>query len=159
MISKFTDQARSTDFTVRAKALGVTPYQELIIASIAQSEAKFPADFAKVVRVIFNRLAAKKPLQIDATSVYGARLKGLDPAKVSHAGINSPYNTYQHAGLPPTPISNPGTEAMNGAAHPAGGNWTYYVNGDAAGHLFFTNSESAFIKAVARCRTNNWGCG
>ncbi len=48
---------------------------------------------------------------------------------------------------------------MNGAAHPAGGNALYYVNGDAAGHLFFTNSEAAFAKAAAKCRANNWGCG
>ena len=48
---------------------------------------------------------------------------------------------------------------MDGAAHPAAGNWLYYVNGDAAGHLFFTNSETAFEHAVAKCRANNWGCG
>ncbi len=48
---------------------------------------------------------------------------------------------------------------MNGAAHPATGNWLYYVNGDADGHLFFTNSEAAFAKAVEKCKQNNWGCG
>ncbi len=158
MISKFTDQARATDFTARARALRITPYRELIIASIAQGEARFTGDFAKVARVILNRLAARRPLQIDATSVYGARLLGLDPKTVNNAGLGSPYNTYQHDGLPPTPIGNPGVDAMNGAAHPAAGNWLYYVNGDAAGHLFFTNSESAFVKAVAKCRTNHWGC-
>jgi UPF0755 protein len=48
---------------------------------------------------------------------------------------------------------------MNAAAHPDSGNWLYYVNSDAAGHLFFTNSEHEFSKAVEKCRANNWGCG
>ena len=48
---------------------------------------------------------------------------------------------------------------MQAAAHPATGNWLYYVNGDAAGHLFFTNSPAAFAKAAATCRAHGWGCG
>lgn len=159
MISNFTDQVRSSNFTSAAAANHITPYQELIIASIAQSEAKFPQDMAKVARVILDRLATNKPLQIDATSAYAAKLKGLDPTKVIYSQVQGPYNTYVHAGLPPTPISNPGAEAMNAAANPTPGNWTYYVNGDAAGHLFFTNSEVAFEQAVAKCRANHWGCG
>lgn len=159
MISNFTDQARSTDFTAAAAANHVTPYQQLIIASIAQSEAKYPADMAKVARVILNRLASKTPLKVDATSVYAAKLKGLDPTKVIYSQVKGPYNTYSHTGLPPTPISNPGADAMKAGAHPTPGNWTYYVNGDAAGHLYFTNSETAFEKAVATCRAHHWGCG
>jgi UPF0755 protein len=159
MVTQFTDQARSSNFTARAAALHITPYQELIIASIAQAEAKFPEDFAKVARVILNRIAANRPLQIDATSAYAAKLAGLDPTKVIYSEQGGPYNTYRHDGLPPTPISNPGADAMDGAAHPASGNWLYYVNGDKEGHLFFTNSEAAFTHAVEVCRANNWGCG
>lgn len=159
MISKFTDQARATNFTARAKALKITPYQELIIASIAQSEAKFGVDYPKVARVILNRLAVHKPLQVDATSAYAAKLKGLDPAKIVYNTINSPFNTYTHSGLPPTPVGNPGVAAMNGAAHPVAGAALYYVNGDAQGHLFFTASETEFAKAAAKCRANHWGCG
>ena len=59
----------------------------------------------------------------------------------------------------PTPIASPGTAAMNGAAHPAAGTALYYVNGDAAGHLLFTNSETVFARAVANCRAHQWGCG
>ena len=159
LITNFTDQARSTGFTAAAKANKITPYQQLVIASIAQSEAKYPDDMPKVVRVILNRLHAGRRLQVDATSVYGAKLLGLDPTKTIHSKINSPYNTYTHDGLPPTPISNPGADAMDAAAHPAAGNWLYYVNGDADGHLYFTNSESQFVKAAAKCRQNHWGCG
>lgn len=158
MTGAFIAQDRATGFALDAAKAGLTPYQALIIASIAQSEAKFPEDMAKVARVIMNRLAAQRPLQIDATSVYGAEITGQDLKKVDFTTIDSPYNSYRHAGLPPTPISNPGVDALSAAVHPTAGNWTYYVNGDKDGHLFFTNSESAFNQAVAKCRANNWGC-
>lgn len=159
MTSRFADADRSSGFAADAKQLGISPYQALTIASIAQSEAKYPADMAKVARVILNRIAAKRPLQIDATSVYAAKLQGLDPSKVVFSQIDSPYNSYTHDGLPPTPISNPGADALSAAVHPAQGNWMYYVNMDAAGHLFFTSSESAFSQAVTKCRAHHWGCG
>jgi peptidoglycan lytic transglycosylase G len=159
MITSFTEAARSTNFTADARALKVSPYDALIIASIAEKEAKFAADFPKVVRVILNRIVAKKPLQIDATSAYAAKQKHLDPTKVIYAKIDSPYNTYTHDGLPPAPIANPGETAMRAAVHPASGNWLYYVNSDARGDLFFTNSETAFEQAAAKCRQNHWGCG
>ncbi|MBE7187520.1 endolytic transglycosylase MltG [Jatrophihabitans endophyticus] len=158
MVGRFTDQIRPSDFISRAKALGITPYQELVIASIVQSEAKYPDDMAKVARVILNRLHDKMPLQIDATSIYGAKVNGVDPTKIDHATYASPYNTYLHTGLTPTPISNPGAAALKAASHPATGNWTYYVN-SSPDRLFFTDSESAFEKAKATCVAHNWGCG
>lgn len=159
MIAKFADEDRTMGFAAQAKKLGLTPYQALIIASMAQSEAKFPDDMAKVVRVILNRLAANRPLQIDATSVYGAKVLGLDPKNVRFETLDSPYNTYRNDGLPPTPISNPGEHAMVATINPAQGKWMYYVNGDAEGHLFFTDDEHAFLAAVEKCRDNHWGCG
>ncbi len=159
MVNNFTENARQTNFTSAAKALHITPYQQLIIASIAQGEAKFADDYPKVARVILNRLAVHKPLQIDATSVYGAKLKGLDPRKVIYHQLDSPYNTYLYSGLPPTPIGNPGTEAMDGVTKPTPGKWMFYVNGDAEGHLAFFTSEAEFVKAAAKCRAHHWGCG
>jgi UPF0755 protein len=159
MTSRFADADRSSGFAADAKKLGITPYQALIIASIAQAEAKYPADMAKVARVILNRVAANRPLQIDATSAYAAKTQGLDPTKIVFADIDSPYNTYTHDGLPPTPISNPGADALTAAVHPTPGNWLYYVNSDAAGHLFFTASESEFQQAADKCRAQHWGCG
>jgi UPF0755 protein len=159
MITQFTDAVRRTNFTGAAQANHITPYEQLIIASIAQAEAKYPEDFGKVARVILNRLAADRPLQIDATSAYAAKLRGVDPTNTIYADEKGPYNTYNHDGLPPTPIGNPGADAMAGAAAPDKGNWLFYVNKDAAGHLFFTNSEAAFEQAAQKCREHNWGCG
>jgi UPF0755 protein len=158
MIAAFTRTDRDAQFSANAKAIKTTPYQALIIASLIEREAKFPEDQAKVARVIYNRLAARDPLKIDAASIYGALQAGLDPTKINYVTVNSPYNTYAHTGLPPTPISNPGSAAMNAAVHPAAGNWIFYVNGDAAGHLYFTADDHDFARAVARCQANHWGC-
>jgi UPF0755 protein len=141
-----------------APKLKLTPYQALIVASMIESEAKFPEDRPKIARVILNRLAAGMELKIDAVNRYGAVLLGLDPNKVEYATLDSPYNTYTHKGLPPTPISNPGEASLSAAVHPADGNWLYYVVMDAAGHHFFTNDDVAFEQAAQRCRDNNWGC-
>jgi UPF0755 protein len=158
MTSEFTMEDREIGFAAGAAKINLSPYSALIIASIIEGEAKFDADRAKVARVILNRLAAKKPLQIDATSVYAAKIQHLDPKKVDYATINSPYNTYLHAGLPPTPITNPGQDSLRAAVTPAPGNWTYYVNGDAAGHLYFTNSATAWKAAAQKCYEKGWGC-
>lgn len=159
MISKFIDVDRTTGFATKAEQAKLTPYQALTIASIAEKEAKNPADYPKVARVILNRIEANMPLQIDATSAYAAKLQNLDPTKVIYADLPSPYNTYKHDGLPPTPIANPGPDAISASVHPASGNWLYYVNGDAKGDLFFTNDPALFDKAVQKCRDNKWGCG
>ncbi|MCW2495980.1 endolytic transglycosylase MltG [Jatrophihabitans sp.] len=158
MVQRYISEDRNTGFAGDAKAAKLSPYDALIIASIAQAEAKYPEDMPKVSRVILNRIKAGMPLQIDATSAYAAKLQGLDPAKVIYAQIDSPYNTYQNKGLPPTPIGNPGAAAMNGAVHATPGNWLYYVNGDKAGHLYFTNDPNKFATAVAKCQKNHWGC-
>ena len=159
LTTQFDSQYAALGIAQGARAAGLTPYQALIVASIVEGEAKFDADRAKVVRVILNRLAAGRPLQIDATSVYGAKLAGLDPKQVDYATLNSPYNSYTHAGLPPTPIDNPGTSSLQAAVQPATGSWMYYVNGDAAGHLSFFTDENAFLQAVEKCKANGWGCG
>lgn len=158
MVGKFTDVARSNRFSAAAAKVGLEPYQALVVASMVQAEAKYPEDMPKVARVIMNRLADKTALKIDATSVYAAERAGVDPKKTNFATFDSPYNTYRNTGLPPTPISNPGSDALKAAVSPAAGNWTFYVNGSADGHLYFTASESDFVKAQQRCFDNDWGC-
>ena len=102
MVSRFIDEDRTIHFAQQARAPGSRPYEALIIASIAEKEAKMPADFPKVARVILNRIAANMPLQIDATSAYAAKLANLDPTKVIYAQIDSPV---QHL-HPPGPAAD-----------------------------------------------------
>ena len=140
-----------------AKALNITPYQALTIASMIESEAKFPQDRPKIARVILNRLAKKMPLGIDAVNRYGVALEGKDPNSVTYRE-DSPYNVRIHTGLPPTPISNPGEASLQAAINPAPGNWLYYVVDDAAGHHLFTADEPTWAAAVATCKAHGWGC-
>jgi UPF0755 protein len=90
-------------------------YQDLIIASIVEREAKVDADRPKIARVILNRLDLGMPLQVDATLFYGQDPKTpFDELKAK----DTPYNTYLHTGLPPTPISAPGAASIKAVLNP-----------------------------------------
>jgi cell division protein YceG involved in septum cleavage len=101
-------------------------YQAVTIASIVQAEAATKADMGKVARVIFNRLERGMPLQMDSTINYALNRSTLKTT-AADTRIESPYNSYQRMGLPPTPIANPGEEAMRAAIKPAPGDWLYFV--------------------------------
>lgn len=109
-----------------ARGIGVTPHQAVNIASIVQAEADTPDDMGKVSRVIHNRLAQGMPLQMDSTLNYALGRSTLDTT-TADTRLQSPYNTYERQGLPPTPIDNPGEEAMNAAIAPPPGDWLYFV--------------------------------
>ena len=131
---------------------GYSPYQLLIIASMVQSEGD-PEDFAKVSRVIFNRLEIGMPLQINATIDYALNLRGNIRLPYKRLEINSKFNTYKYRGLPPTPISNPGEEAMAATVNPVAGNWLYYVTVK-PGDTRFTRSYEEFIGWANEFRKN-----
>lgn len=116
----------SEDIETVATTLGRTSYAVLTVASLVQGEADNSEDMAKVARVIYNRLAQNMPLQLDSTINYALGRSTLDTT-VTDTKLDSPYNTYLHPGLPPTPISNPGRQAIRAAAEPAAGDWLYFV--------------------------------
>jgi UPF0755 protein len=95
--------------------LGFTPYQVLIVASLIEEEAKLDEDRYKIARVIYNRLFLGMPLQIDAALRYG---QDPDASITQLKLIDTPYNTYLHTGLPPTPITNPGRASIRAALNP-----------------------------------------
>ncbi|MEU3252661.1 endolytic transglycosylase MltG [Streptomyces sp. NPDC006997] len=101
-------------------------YQAVTIASIIQAEAATKQDMGKVARVVFNRLERGMPLQMDSTLNYALNRASLDTT-VSDTRMDSPYNSYQRMGLPPTPIDNPGEEAVRAAINPTPGDWLYFV--------------------------------
>lgn len=129
----------------------LSPYQVLIIASMVEREAKVPEDRAKIARVIYNRLARQEPLQIDATVQYAL---GASKPRLSTKDLQvaSPYNTYLHSGLPPTPIASPGQASIEAAMEPATGPWLFYVLTDADGHHAFTSSASEFARLKDEAR-------
>ncbi|MGC0378793.1 endolytic transglycosylase MltG [Streptomyces sp. SAI-229] len=101
-------------------------YQAVTVASIVQAEAATKADMGKVARVIFNRLERGMPLQMDSTVDYALN-RGAPRTTAADTGIDSPYNSYRRMGLPPTPIGNPGEDAVRAAINPTPGDWLYFV--------------------------------
>lgn len=101
-------------------------YQAVTVASIVQAEASSKEDMGKVARVIFNRLERGMPLQMDSTLNYALNRSTLRTTEAD-TRIDSPYNSYQRMGLPPTPIDNPGEDAVRAAVNPTPGDWLYFV--------------------------------
>ncbi|MEY2418414.1 MAG: hypothetical protein QOG90_1094 [Actinomycetota bacterium] len=126
MVTTFDEVATTEGLSVGAA--GHNAYETITIASLVESEGKVAADRPKIARVIDNRLNVNMLLQVDATVIYargGRRPNGR--VLYSDLKVDSPYNTYQVKGLPPTPISSPGRAAIRAALHPADGPWLFYV--------------------------------
>ncbi|WP_346164652.1 endolytic transglycosylase MltG [Streptomyces graminearus] len=120
-------------------------YQALTIASIVQAQAVKKEDMGKVARVILNRLERGMPLQLDSTLIYAL---GRARTTEDDTRSDSPYNTYQRMGLPPTPIGNPGEDAMRAAINPTPGDWLYFVTVK-PGDTRFTADYDTHMRNVA----------
>jgi UPF0755 protein len=135
----------------RAKSLGVSPYEVVIVASMIEREARVDSDRSKVAAVIYNRLDDGMRLQIDATVQYAIpgenRILTFDDYEYP-----SPYNTYLHGGLPPTPVAQPGLASLEAALNPADVDYLYYllVEENTGRHEFF-ESEAEFCAAAPGC--------
>ncbi|MEV5941236.1 endolytic transglycosylase MltG [Streptomyces sp. NPDC051994] len=126
MVETANDRFSRDRIAAGAQRARLTVYQTVVIAGIVQAEADSPADMGKVSRVIHNRLARGMPLQMDSTLNYALHRSTLTTT-TADTKTDSPYNTYEHKGLPPTPIGNPGQQAVDAAINPAPGNWLYFV--------------------------------
>jgi UPF0755 protein len=137
-----------------AKAANLTEYDVVIIASMIDREAQAPAERPVVAAVIWNRLRKDMLLQIDATIQY-ALGKTKPVLTYDDLKIDSPYNTYKHLGLPPTPISNPGLAALKAAANPSDDKYLYYVaRNDGTGRHYFSTTYEQFLVDKAKSEAN-----
>jgi UPF0755 protein len=132
---------------------GMTPYQTVISASMIEAEAGSVDDAPLISAVIVNRLKAGTPLQIDATLCYA---KGGCPPVPTDADrkIDSPYNTYKIAGLPPTPIRTVSEVALKAALNPASVPYLYYVS-DKHGKTYYATTLAEHERNVAKARSAN----
>jgi UPF0755 protein len=141
-----------TDIIADSARLAVTPYQAAIIASVVEREG-ITADMPKVSRVVYNRLGAGTKLEMDSTVNYA-----LDRASIATSADDranpSPWNTYYAAGLPPTPISSPGPDAVAAALDPAAGSWMFFVKIDDTGTSCFSITAEQHEACVAQARAN-----
>ena len=124
----------------------------LILASIVEKETGSKADRAMVGSVFNNRLRLNMPLQTDPTVVYGASVaKGreYDGNWLRARADDNPWNTYQHTGLPPTPIAMPGKAALLAAVQPKPSSALYFVaKGDGTGASQFSDTLEEHNRAV-----------
>jgi UPF0755 protein len=148
MVEEFEKQVSSLDLSA-ANSVGLSPYEIVIVASMIEAETFEDSERAKVARVIYNRLADGIPLGIDATILY-ALGEHKEELTATDLAIDSPYNTREVAGLPPTPIGAPGLESLEAALHPADGEWLYYVLADCDGHHAFSASYDDFLANKAK---------
>ncbi len=125
MLGQF-DFIFSDEYYKRAEELGYSVYEIVTIASLIEREARVDEERPLVASVIYNRLAAGQPLQIDATVQYalGKQKEALTYADLE---IDSPYNTYKVPALPAGPICSPGQASIESALYPAESNYYYYV--------------------------------
>ncbi|HSD25491.1 MAG TPA: endolytic transglycosylase MltG [Solirubrobacterales bacterium] len=131
-----------------AKSKNLTVYDVLTIASMIDKEVMVPSERALVAAVIYNRLHRGMPLGIDATTRFEFH-NYTGEITQSQLQSPSPYNTRTHAGLPPTPIGNPGLAAIEAAARPAKVDYLYYVlKGNGNGQHCFTASGAEFNQLV-----------
>ena len=135
-----------------AAAVELTPYQVLTVASLLQKEAH-PEDFAKVARVIYNRLQVPQMLQFDSTVNYPLDRQEIATTDADRARATR-WNTYAMEGLPATPIGSPGLPALAAAEHPAAGDWLYFVTVDMDGTTLFTRDYRKHLANIEVARRN-----
>jgi len=134
----------------KSSTLGRTPYDQLIIASMIEQEAKAESERGKVSAVIHNRLRKGIPLGIDATIQYAVGKYAGEPLTQSDLEIDSPYNSRKFQGLPPTPIGSPRADSYKAALKPEDVDFLYYVLTEDCIHHLFTADYSEFERGKAR---------
>jgi UPF0755 protein len=152
-LTAFEDNFAAVDMS-RAAAANLTEYDVVIVASIIDREIRIPAERRMAAAVIWNRLRKDMMLQMCSTVEY-ALGKTKPVLSFDDLKIDSPYNTYRHAGLPPAPISNPGVAAMKAAADPADVDYLYFVARDDGSYRhYFSSTYEQFQADTAKAAAN-----
>jgi UPF0755 protein len=135
----------------RIRVPNLTPYQVVVVASLIQEEAAVDRDRPLIASVVMNRLRQNMMLQIDATVLYALQVRKPSNTDADRA-TNSPYNTYKHTGLPPTPIGGVAQVSLTAALHPATTDYLYYVLAGSDGHHAFAATYAQHLKNVEAAR-------
>lgn len=153
LVKRFNQASDDVNLETRAKDVGLSPYEVVIVASLLQAEVA-PQDFKKAARVIYNRLDQNMPLQLDSTVSYALGTSDIQ-LNADELKTNSPYNTYVRRGLPPRPINSPGEAALDAALSPAKGKWLYFVSVDPTTHeTKFARTYEKFLELKREFQQN-----
>jgi UPF0755 protein len=149
LLGQYLLETQDMDIEGARQRLNLTEYELLTVASLIEKEAANDDERPLVASVIYNRLRKDMPLQIDA-SIHYALDEPKEELALKDLKVDSPYNTYENAGLPPGPICSPGRQSMRAAIEPAETDYLYYVlKADGEEH-FFTDDYDDFLEAKAK---------
>lgn len=143
MLDNF-DRKLSLELKEETKKQNKSVFETIILASIIEKEAKFPEDMKKISNVFQNRLNAGQKLQSDATINYITG-SGRTQSTFEDLQIDSPFNTYKYAGLPPGPISNPGIAAIEAAVYQEKTDYFYFLT-KSDGKAIFSKTYNEHLK-------------
>lgn len=131
----------------QAKALGFTPTETTILASIVEGESKKSSEQSRIAGVYYNRLKANMPLQADPTVVFALKDFTIKRVNQDHIRFRSPYNTYINKGLPPGPISIPNIEVIDKVLNLEKNQFYYFcANPDFSGTHLFAKDYAEHLK-------------
>lgn len=125
MLDNF-DQKFTSEIRAKIASQGKTIYETVTLASIVEKEVRIAEDRKIAAGIFLNRLAMGKPLESDATVNYITGKSLLQPT-YEDIGVDSPYNTYKYAGLPPSPICNPSLESIQSVIEPTDSDYLYFL--------------------------------
>lgn len=156
IIQKMVDEFKKVwkpEYADRAFKLKLTPYKIITIASLIETESRLDGERPVIASVIYNRLSKGKPLGIDQTAVYIAKMENRWDGVINKSDLesNSPYNTRKVVGLPPGPISSVSESSIKAALYPATTNYIYYVlnvDKNDKSHRFYS-TEAEFERGKA----------
>ena len=150
MMTEAFDSKLTPELRERAAERELSIYELITLASLVEKEARFDEDRPIIAQVFLKRLRVGMPLQSDTTLQY--LLDGpKEDVSIEDTKMESPYNTYQHQGLPPGPIANPGMAAIRAVLYPADTGYLYFV-ADRQGHNHYSMSYEEHLAEVERVR-------
>lgn len=134
----------------QAAAKGLSIHDLITLASLVEKEARYDEDRPIIAQVFFKRLQMGMPLQSDTTLQY-LMAGPKEDVSIEDTKINSPYNTYQHEGLPPGPIASPGMKSILAVLNPANTDYLYFV-ADRQGHNHYSQTYDEHLAIVEQVR-------
>lgn len=157
LCQKMTGQFRREwqQLTARDAVASSDVHKVVTLASLIEKETGQASERPQVASVFHNRLEKGMPLQCDPTTIYAALLEDRYRGTIYRSDLESrsAYNTYQHSGLPPGPITNPGLASLKAVLHPAPANYLYFVaKGDGSGTHNFSSDYAKHEKNVLAYR-------
>ncbi|MDD2627373.1 MAG: endolytic transglycosylase MltG [Clostridia bacterium] len=153
MLDKF-NTTFTNNMKIRCNELGMTVHEVLTLASIVEREAANDSERDIVASVFYNRLNSKTYPYLESCATVQYILKERKPVlSIADTQINSPYNTYKNAGLPPNPIASPGVESINATLYPANTDYLFFVLGNDGKHIF-SKTYDQHQAAIAKIRGN-----